>query len=72
MLELHRRGNLKFAGGFADDSGGAAAFEANDDEDARAIVAADPAVISGVMICTVQRWKLVDWASLVSPAQGAK
>lgn len=72
MLELYRRGCLKFAGGFADHSGGAAAFEADDEEGARAIVDADPAVSTGVMVCRVQRWVLVDWASLASPAQAAR
>lgn len=69
MLELYRHHRLKFAGAFADHSGGAAAFEADDDEGARSIVAADPAVTMGVMTCIVQRWNLVDWASLVSSTQ---
>jgi uncharacterized protein YciI len=72
MLELYRRGLLKFAGGFDDDSGGAAAFEADDEAAARAIVDADPAVSGGVMVCKVQRWNLVDWASLASPARAAR
>lgn len=71
MIELYRRDRLKFAGAFGDHSGGAAAFEADDDESARSIVAADPAVSMGVMTCTVQRWSLVDWTSLVSATQRA-
>ena len=72
MLELYRQDCLKFAGAFADHSGGAAAFEAADDESARSIVAADPAVLTGVMTCTVQRWNLVDWASLVSATRATE
>lgn len=64
MLELHKQGRLRFAGGFADNLGGAAAFEAENDDAAQSIVDADPAVISGVMVCTVQRWRLVDWANV--------
>ena len=65
MLDLHRQERLTLAGAFADHSGGAAAFEADDDESAHSIVAADPAVSQGVMTCTVQRWNVVDWTSLV-------
>jgi hypothetical protein len=71
MLDLYRQDRMKFAGAFADHTGGAAAFEAADDETARSIVVADPAVSMGTLTCTVQRWNLLDWASLVSSAQRA-
>jgi uncharacterized protein YciI len=61
MLSLYVKGSLKFAGRFSDDAGGAAAFEAIDDDEARAVVAADPAVISGVFLGELHPWVLVDW-----------
>ena len=61
MLSLYVKGSLKFAGRFSDNAGGAAAFEATDDDEARAVVAADPAVVSGVFLGEVHPWDLVDW-----------
>ncbi len=62
ILSLYVGGSLKFAGPFSDNAGGAAAFEAADDEQAKAVVAADPAVVSGVFVAEVHPWSLVDWA----------
>lgn len=61
MLELYQKGVLRSGGGFADDSGGAAMFEASDDAEAAAVIAADPAVTSGVFAYELRRWKLVAW-----------
>jgi uncharacterized protein len=61
MLELYRRGVLKFAGGFGDGSGGALAFEAENDASAQAVVAADPAVTSQMFSFELRHWRLVDW-----------
>lgn len=61
MLELYRKGTLRFAGGFADDTGGAAMFEANGDEEAAALIAVDPAVTSRVFAYELRRWNLVAW-----------
>jgi uncharacterized protein YciI len=63
ILDLHARGKLRLAGGFPLD-GGAAAFEADSDAAAQAIVAADPAVIAGVMECSVRRWNVQDWDAI--------
>ena len=54
---LHRKGLLIAAGGFTDESGGAAVFEAATDSAAAQIVAADPAVKSNVFGFELQRWK---------------
>ena len=62
MLRLYREGRLRLAGSFGADPGGAAAFEAEDDAAAQAIVAADPAVTAGVMIGELRRWQVVDWS----------
>ena len=65
MLSLYREGKLRHAGGFNDDSGGAAAFTAPDDAAANEIVAADPAVISQVFTYELHRWNWVDWAQVL-------
>jgi hypothetical protein len=46
MLDLYQRGVMRMAGRFADGSGGAMLFGADDDASAQAIVAADPAVVA--------------------------
>ena len=61
MLSLYSNGHLKFAGPFSDDAGGAVAFEAADEQEANAIVMADPAVISHVFVAEMHPWALVDW-----------
>jgi uncharacterized protein YciI len=61
MLSLYTKGILKMAGPFSDNGGGAVVFNANSEEAARAVVAADPAVISGVFVADLHPWALVDW-----------
>jgi len=65
ILSLYAKGSLRFGGPFADDSGGAAAFEAADQEEAKAIVAADPAVTSQVFVAELHPWALISWKSLL-------
>ena len=62
ILSLYVKGSLKSAGPFSDDAGGAAVFEAANDEEAKAVVAADPAVASGVFLAELHPWGLVDWS----------
>lgn len=71
-LGLHRNGQLIAAGGFNDESGGAAVFRASDDAAAAEIVAADPAVKSNLFRFELQRWKPNDWedSSKRSAARG--
>jgi uncharacterized protein YciI len=68
MLDLHRRGVLRMAGGFADDSGGAALVDAASLDAARAIAEADPAVQSKVFVYRVQQWNLVPWQQIAERA----
>lgn len=68
MLSLYKSGILKFAGGFRDNAGGAAAFEAENEDEAKAIVAADPAVMSKVFLYELHPWGLVDWERHVKNA----
>ena len=65
MLDLYKRGVMRLAGRFADGSGGAMLFGADDDASAQAIVAADPAVVAGTFMYELRQWAFVDWAALV-------
>jgi uncharacterized protein YciI len=58
-------GILRFAGPFTDDTGGAAALLVPSEDEAKAVLAADPAVTAGVMIPELHPWRLLDWASFV-------
>lgn len=64
MLDLYKRGVMRLAGRFADGSGGAMLFGADDDASAQAIVAADPAVVAETFTYELRQWAFVDWASL--------
>jgi uncharacterized protein len=61
MLDLYRRGAMRFAGPFADGSGGAVLFAADDVTAAQAIVSADPAVVAQTFSYELRQWSLVDW-----------
>lgn len=65
MIELHRKGVLRMAGGFADNSGGAAFIDAASLDEARSIAENDPAVTSKVFAYEVREWNLVPWQRLV-------
>ena len=64
MLDLYRREIMRLAGRFADGSGGAMLFGADDDATAQAIVAADPAVVAQTLTYELRQWAFVDWAAL--------
>src|SRR5262245_45206246 len=64
LLDLYRRGIMRLAGRFADGSGGAMLFGADDDASAQAIVAADPAVVAQTFTYELRQWAFVDWAAL--------
>lgn len=66
MLDLHRRGVLRMAGGFTDDSGGAAVLEVATLDAARAIADADPAVTSGLFVYDLRPWRLVPWNEIAA------
>jgi uncharacterized protein YciI len=61
MLSLYVKGVLKFAGPFLDDAGGAVVFEAESEERAKALVDADPAVVTKVFVAELHPWRIVDW-----------
>jgi uncharacterized protein YciI len=64
MLDLYKRGVMRLAGRFADNSGGAMLFGASDDAAARAIVEADPAVVAQTFTYELRQWAFVDWEAL--------
>jgi uncharacterized protein YciI len=64
MLDLYRRGVMRLAGRFADGSGGAMLFGADDDASAQAIVAADPAVLARTLAYELRQWAFVDWEEM--------
>ena len=66
MLDLYKRGVMRMAGRFADGSGGAMLFGADDDASAQAIVAADPAVVAQTFRSELRQWAFVDWAALAN------
>jgi uncharacterized protein len=68
MLSLYKKGTLKFAGPFGDNSGGAMAFEAADDDDAKAVIGADPAVASQVFVAELHPWNLMNWEKFLNKA----
>ena len=70
MLDLYKRGVMRMAGRFADGSGGAMLFGADDDASEQAIVAADPAVVAETFTYELRQWAFVDWASLAKRAAG--
>jgi uncharacterized protein YciI len=55
---------MRLAGRFADGSGGAMLFGAQDDASAQAIVAADPAVVAQTFTYELRHWAFVDWEAL--------
>jgi uncharacterized protein len=61
MLGLYANGTMKMAGSFSDGAGGAAMIEVADESAARALVAADPGVASGVFAAEMHPWALVPW-----------
>src|SRR5215470_2653235 len=50
MLSLYKKGILKLAGPFTDNAGGAVVFEAENEDDTKAVVAVDPAVTSKIFL----------------------
>jgi len=61
VLSLHVKGSLKLGGPFLDDSGGALVLEVENEAEAKAAVASDPAVVARVFVGELHPWRLVDW-----------
>jgi uncharacterized protein YciI len=71
MLSLYIKGSMKLAGPLTDNAGGAVLLEVSNEAEAKAIVANDPAVKSGVFEYEMHPWKLQPWEELSKKAKGA-
>lgn len=70
MLSLYIKGSMKLAGPLTDDAGGAVLLDVSDEAEAKAIVANDPAVKSGIFVYEMHPWKLQPWNELAKKATG--
>lgn len=56
MHQLQTEGRLFAGGGYASDDGGMAIITAHDIDEARAILAKDPAITSGIFVAELRHW----------------
>ena len=56
LLGLHRQGKLTMGGPFGDETGGLVLLDVANLEDASALIAADPAIIAGLLQAEVKAW----------------
>src|SRR2546430_4393332 len=69
MLGLYVKGSMKLAGPLTDNAGGAVVLEVAGESEAKAIVAEDPAVKSGVFLCEIHPWELKPWGDYAKKAE---
>ncbi|MGC2626627.1 MAG: YciI family protein [Candidatus Udaeobacter sp.] len=70
MLSLYIKGSMRLAGPLTDNAGGAVLLEVSDEAEAKAIVASDPAVKSGIFVYEMHPWKLQPWEEFAKKAKG--
>lgn len=58
MARLQREGRLFAGGGYASDDGGMAIVTAASMDEARAMLAADPAIESGIFVAQLREWRV--------------
>jgi uncharacterized protein YciI len=71
MLSLYIKGSMRLAGPLTDNTGGAVLLDVSDEAEAKAIVANDPAVKSGIFVYEMHPWKLQPWDEFAKKAKGA-
>ena len=71
MLSLYIKGSMRLAGPLTDNAGGAVLLEVSDEAEAKAIVANDPAVKSGIFVYEMHPWKLQPWDEFAKKAKAA-
>ena len=71
MLSLYIKGSMKLAGPLTDNAGGAVLLEVSDEAEAKAIVANDPAVKSGIFVYEMHPWKPQPWDQFAMKARDA-
>ena len=69
MLSLYIKGSMKLAGPLTDDAGGAVLLATANESEAKAIVADDPAVKSGIFTYEMHPWKLQPWDQFAKTAK---
>ena len=69
MLSLYISGSMKLAGPLTDNAGGAVLLDVADESEAKAIVAEDPAVKSGIFIYELHPWELKPWDEYLKKRQ---
>jgi uncharacterized protein YciI len=57
MNQLFREGRLFAGGGYVGEDGGMAVVRAADADEARAMLAADPAIASGLFVADLRQWR---------------
>lgn len=57
MQQLQNEGRLFAGGGYASDDGGMAVVVCANIEEARALLAADPAITSGIFVAELRHWR---------------
>ena len=62
---------MRLAGPLTDNAGGAVLLVVSDEAEAKAIVANDPAVQSGIFVYEMHPWKLQPWEEFAKKAKGA-
>lgn len=72
MLSLYIKGSMRLAGPLTDDAGGAVLLAVSDEAEAKAMVANDPAVKSGIFVYEMHPWKLQPWDELAKKVKGAE
>ena len=70
MLSLYIKGSMRLAGPLTDNAGGAVLLAVSDEAEAKAIVANDPAVKSGIFVYEMHPWKLQPWEEFAKKAKG--
>lgn len=58
IQQLQNEGRLFAGGGYASDDGGMAIVTAANIEEARAMLAADPAITSGIFVAELRHWQV--------------
>jgi uncharacterized protein YciI len=71
MVSLYVKGSMKLAGPLTDNAGGAVLLEVSNEAEAKAIVANDPAVMSGVFVYEMHPWKLQPWEKFAKKGKAA-
>jgi uncharacterized protein YciI len=70
MLSLYMKGSMKLAGPLTDNAGGAVLLDVSDEAEAKAILANDPAVKSGIFVYEMHPWKLQPWEEFAKKGKG--